>query len=69
MTSVTVPVLLSCGVELSVTVIVRTTVSGTRGRPLMVQLFGASVRPAGSVPESMTQEYGGAPPVTLNVPT
>jgi hypothetical protein len=56
MTRVTVPVLLSCGVELSVTVIVSVTVSGVRGRPLMVQLFGASVRPAGSVPEMMVQE-------------
>ena len=56
MTSVTVPVLLCCGVELSVTVIVSVTVSGARGRPLIVQLFGARVRPAGSIPESMTQE-------------
>ena len=55
-TRVTVPVLLCCGVELSVTVIVSVTVSGVRGRPLMVQLFGASVRPAGSVPAVMTQE-------------
>ena len=56
MTRVTVPVLLCWGVELSVTVIVSVTVSGTRGRPLIVQLFGASVRPAGSVPEMIVQE-------------
>ena len=57
MIRVTVPVLLSGGLEPSVTVTVRTIVCGTSGRPLMVQLFGANARVAGSgVDGSMVQE-------------
>ena len=59
------PLVLSAGFELSVTLTVRLVVPATVGVPLTVQLFGASVRPAGRVvPPVMVQVYGPVPPVT-----
>jgi hypothetical protein len=47
-----------------VTPTVRFDVPAVVGVPLTVQLFGASVSPAGSVPPVIVQVYGPIPPVT-----
>ena len=46
----------SCGFELSLALTVRFVTPATVGVPLTVQVFGASVNPAGSVPVVMVQE-------------
>jgi len=56
------PVVLSCGVDASVTCTVRPAVPAVVGVPLTVQ--PVSVRPAGSVPAVTEQTYGAVPPVT-----
>jgi len=66
MVSVTGPLVLCCGFELSVTPTVRFAVPGVVGVPLSVQPF--SVNPAGSVPPVIVQLYGVVPPVIPNVP-
>ena len=64
--SVTEPLVLCCGLELSVTPTVRFEVPAVVGVPLSVQPF--SVKPAGSVPPVIVQLYGVVPPVITNVP-
>lgn len=58
------PVAVSAGFELSVACTVMFDVPAVVGVPLTVQLFGASDRPAGSVPAVMAQMYGPVPPLT-----
>ena len=58
------PLVLCCGVELSVTLTVIFDVPAVVGVPLTVQPTGVSVNPAGSVPAVIVQVYGVVPPVT-----
>jgi hypothetical protein len=66
MISVTEPLVLCCGLELSVTLTVRFEVPGVVGVPVSVQ--PVSVNPAGSVPLVIVQLYGVVPPVIWNEP-
>ena len=70
MVSVTEPLALCCGFELSVTLTVRFEIPGVVGVPVSVQLFGAGacVNPAGSVPPVIVHVYGVVPPVITNEP-
>jgi len=58
------PVVLPCGVELSVTFTVTFEVPATVGVPLTVQPAGVNANPAGKTPDVMVQVYGVVPPVT-----
>jgi hypothetical protein len=58
------PVVVSCGLLESVALTVSFTVPATVGVPLTRQPDDVSVRPAGSVPFVIMQEYGDVPPVT-----
>ena len=64
MVMLTGPPVVCCGFELSLTLTVRLEVPAVVGIPLTVQLFGASVSPAGSAPVVILQVKGGFPPVT-----
>ena len=63
MVRLTGPVMVSTGLEVSVTFTVRLTVPATVGVPLTRQL-APRVRPVGRAPEVMVHEYGEVPPVT-----
>jgi hypothetical protein len=62
--TLTGPLILCCGVELSVTCTVSAAVPTAIGVPLITQVPGVRTRPAGSTPEVMLQLYGTAPPLT-----